>query len=229
MELGKSFVPDCIALPARGMSSLLGSVLTPSACATKLARDSSARIPALHSQRSVKEWVKIENIFAYRSRRASRSLIHRENDAAQLPPRFPGIRLAASACYEILRFSLLFKQTRREVSVIRLSRRQLLVGAPLAAFGAAAMSGLPVGNLVPAATAASSKTESPETELEDFTFDIEKDGKAWTGPGVRPRNTGSEPLRRLILFNAPTYEDLAYFVVNDQSAPTRGRPFRIGP
>jgi len=26
--------------------------------------------------------------------------------------------------------------------------------------------------------------------------------------GVRPRNTGSEPLRRLILFNAPTYEEI---------------------
>src|SRR5437879_129328 len=90
MALGKCFVPECIALPARGMPSLLGSVLTPSACATKLARDSSARIPA----------------------------------------------------------------------------------------------------------------------LEDFTFDIEKDGKAWTGLGVRPRNTGSEPLRLLILFNAPTYEEI---------------------
>ena len=64
-----------------------------------------------------------------------------------------------------------------------LSRRQLLVGAPLAAFGVAAVTGLNLSGLAPSASAASAKTETAETELEDFTFDLENDGKGWTGPG----------------------------------------------
>ena len=70
-----------------------------------------------------------------------------------------------------------------------LSRRQLLAGVPLAAFGAAAVSGLNLGGLVPSASAASANTETAETnksgteELDDFVFDLERDGKGWTGPG----------------------------------------------
>ena len=64
-----------------------------------------------------------------------------------------------------------------------LSRRQLLAGAPLAALGIAAVGGLHLGGLLSSASAASPKTETTETELEDFIFDIERDGKGWTGPG----------------------------------------------
>jgi oxalate decarboxylase len=70
-----------------------------------------------------------------------------------------------------------------------LSRRQLLAGVPLAAFGAAAIGGINLGGLVPSASAASAKTETAETnkpgteELEEFIFDLERDGKGWTGPG----------------------------------------------
>lgn len=64
-----------------------------------------------------------------------------------------------------------------------LSRRQLLAGAPLAAFGIAAVSGFNLGGMVSPASAEPAKKETPEADLEDFIFDIERDGKGWTGPG----------------------------------------------
>src|SRR6201998_1034438 len=79
---------------------------------------------------------------------------------------------------------------------IGFSRRQLLAGTPLAAFGVA-VSGLNFGSVTSSAAAESNEkersaeapaelsrgSEAKEEELDDFMFDIEKDGKGWTGPG----------------------------------------------
>ena len=78
----------------------------------------------------------------------------------------------------------------------RFSRRQLLAGTPLAAFGVA-ISGLNLGSVTSSAAAESTekknseeapvdssrRSEAKEEELDDFMFDIEKDGKGWTDPG----------------------------------------------
>ena len=92
---------------------------------------------------------------------------------------------------------------------IGFSRRQLLAGTPLAAFGVA-VSGLNLGSVTSSAAAVSTEkknsveapmdpsrrlvrqssgtrdeggSEAKEEELDDFMFDIEKDGKGWTDPG----------------------------------------------
>jgi hypothetical protein len=78
----------------------------------------------------------------------------------------------------------------------RFSRRQLLAGTPLAALGVA-VSGLNLGSVTSSAAAESTekknseeapvdssrRSEAKEEELDDFMFDIEKDGKGWTDPG----------------------------------------------
>ena len=79
---------------------------------------------------------------------------------------------------------------------IGFSRRQLLAGTPIAAFGVA-VSGMNLGSVVTSAAAESTEKKNPAEapvdvsrrngaeaeELDDFMFDIEKDGKGWTGPG----------------------------------------------
>jgi hypothetical protein len=76
------------------------------------------------------------------------------------------------------------------------SRRQLLAGTPIAAFGVA-VSGLNIGsagtsaaaestekkNLAEAPVDVSRRSAAEVEELDDFMFDIEKDRKDWTGPG----------------------------------------------
>jgi len=78
----------------------------------------------------------------------------------------------------------------------RFSRRQLLAGTPLAALGVA-VSRLNLGSVTSSAAAESTekknseeapvdssrRSEAKEEELDDFMFDIEKDGKGWTDPG----------------------------------------------
>jgi len=72
-----------------------------------------------------------------------------------------------------------------EAKPLRFSRRQLLAGTPLAAIGAA-VSGLNLGSITTSAAAESNDKKNPvgapTEELEDFMFDIEKDGKGWNGP-----------------------------------------------
>ena len=79
---------------------------------------------------------------------------------------------------------------------IGFSRRQLLAGTPIAAFGVA-VSGMNLGSVVTSAATESTEKKNPAEapvdvsrrngaeaeELDDFMFDIEKDGKGWTGPG----------------------------------------------
>jgi oxalate decarboxylase len=75
------------------------------------------------------------------------------------------------------------------------SRRHLLAGTPLAALGVA-VGGLNLGDVGSATAAESIEKKTDETpvdpsrrsvaeaeELDDFVFDIEKDGKGWTGAG----------------------------------------------
>jgi oxalate decarboxylase len=73
----------------------------------------------------------------------------------------------------------------RRATPIGLSRRQLLAGAPLAAFGIS-VSTLNLGSAVSSDAAESTEKKNPVgapiEELDDFMFDIEKDGKGWTGP-----------------------------------------------
>ena len=96
---------------------------------------------------------------------------------------------------------------------IGFSRRQLLAGTPLAAFGVA-VSGLTLGSVTSSAAAESTekensagdpvdlsgRSETKEEELDDFMFDIEKDGKGWTGPGgsAKEASVAEFPLSRSI-------------------------------
>ena len=76
-----------------------------------------------------------------------------------------------------------FNASDQQGKPIGFSRRQLLAGTPFAAFGVA-VSGLNLGSVTSSAAAESAeKKNSEEEELNDFMFDIEKDGKGWTGPG----------------------------------------------
>jgi oxalate decarboxylase len=97
----------------------------------------------------------------------------------------------------------------QEVKSIGLSRRQLLAGTPLAALGVA-VTGLNLGSAVSSVAAEPTDKKTPDEapidpsrrpvrhsfgtrdegrseaeaeELDDFMFDIENDGKGWTGPG----------------------------------------------
>jgi oxalate decarboxylase len=84
----------------------------------------------------------------------------------------------------------------QEKKSMGLSRRQLLAGTPLAALGVA-VSSLNLGSAVSSAAAETNEKKSSvevatdpsrrsaaeAEELDDFMFDLENDGKGWTGPG----------------------------------------------
>jgi Cupin len=62
------------------------------------------------------------------------------------------------------------------------ARREFLAGTWLAALGVTSVLTGGVASLAPA-TASAAPSEGPREEMEDFTYDLEKGTKGWTGPG----------------------------------------------